>query len=573
MKYFYISFLFITSNLFAQSTQISNDDLYTLGKIWGLIKYYNPAVSQGKVDWDKVLLETLAHKTELTNDQITTHWFEIVDKTSFDIIDVKQTQFDSITTRNFDVKWINKAENINLATKKKLLQLINHPKNIGTYYSNPIANSIRFSSQNEKVYDYFSTHLKLLELFRIWNAIEYYYPYKYLLDTHWDDVLKKYIPIFKNIRNEKEYRVAISKLTAEIQDTHTSLKNSYQYDIFGKLTSPFTFQVIDTGVLITGIKDEKKTQKAAIKVGDFITKIDGKSIAQIISEKSEFIAVSNESIEIREAYNYLFSSNDSICTIEGIKENGKAFQTNVERMQRIFYSEWDKDGIPNYHLFYKNKEYEYLVWSAKENRLNPLFRLDDKAYVEFSSLVADEVDSLMQTLQNTKGIVFDLRGYTDDGALLKIFDYLFLKPQFFGIKTQPNFLQPGTFCFVDHIITKDNKYVGKENPNAYKGQVIVLINEYTQSAAELWAMIFKKIPNVILVGSQTAGADGNITNIKLTDGNELRFSGLGIYYPDGTETQRIGIIPDIFMRPTINSIRKREDVLLQKAFELIDKSE
>ncbi|KQR93380.1 hypothetical protein ASG01_09330 [Chryseobacterium sp. Leaf180] len=83
-------------------------------------------------------------------------------------------------------------------------------------------------------------------------------------------------------------------------------------------------------------------------------------------------------------------------------------------------------------------------------------------------------------------------------------------------------------------------------------------------------MIFKKVPNVIFVGSQTAGADGNKTSIKMTDGSELIFSGLGIYYPNGDETQRIGIQPDIFVRPTVESIRDNQDLLLLKALELID---
>ncbi|MDQ1096080.1 S41 family peptidase [Chryseobacterium camelliae] len=80
----------------------------------------------------------------------------------------------------------------------------------------------------------------------------------------------------------------------------------------------------------------------------------------------------------------------------------------------------------------------------------------------------------------------------------------------------------------------------------------------------------KKVPNVIFVGSQTAGADGNKTSIKLTDGNKIIFSGLGIYYPDGGETQRIGIKPDVVVRPTVESIRNKEDLLLLKALELID---
>ncbi|MEO4005485.1 S41 family peptidase [Flavobacterium sp. CAU 1735] len=569
MKNISILFLFITSQLFAQSTAISDDQLVTLAKVWGVIKYYHPGVSQGKVDWDKTLINTLENTSKRTEDQMITEWLEMADKAAFETLTLQKATCDSITLRNFDIKWIEKAK-ISTTNKSRLLQLVNQPKNVGTYYSNPTLKSIRLDSANEKIYDGFSANVKLLELFRVWNAIAYFYPYKYLLDSNWDSVLKKYVPIFKNIKTENDYKRAITQLAAEIQDTHTSLKNNYNEAIFGKLGAPFTFQIVNNGALITGIKDEKKMQKATIQMGDLITKINGKSVARIIAEKSSFIPASNTSVQFREAYNYLFSGNEPSVTIEGVTENGKSFKTTLERMPRNFKEEWDKDGIPNYHLTYNGKTYEYLVWNTTESRLNPVFRLENKAYVEFSSLRVTEIDSLMQSFQKTKGIVFDLRGYNDDGALLKVFDYLFLKPQFFGIKSQPSFDQPGKFCFVDHIIDEKYKYIGKENPEAYKGQVIVLINEYTQSAAELWAMIFKKVPNIIFVGSQTAGADGNMVSIKLTDGNALYFSGLGIYYPDGTETQRIGIKPDVVIRPTLQSIRNKEDLLLKKAFQLID---
>jgi len=570
MKYLTILVLFITAPLFAQSKATSEDKFVTLAKVWGVIKYYHPAVSQGKVDWDKTLINTLENTSKRSEDAIITEWLEIADKTAFETIASPKTTCDSITLRNFDSKWIAKTK-LSPKTKERLLELINDHKNVGTYYSNPTLQSIRLDSQKEQVYKDFSPQIKLLELFRVWNAVAYFYPYKYLLDSNWDNVLKKYVPIFKDIKNEQDYQWAITQLAAEIQDTHTSLKNNYNEAIFGKLGAPFTFQIVDNGALITAVKDEKKMQKATIQIGDWITKINGKSVARIIAEKSSFIPASNASVQFREAYNYLFSGKEAVITIEGLSANGKPFQTNLERMPRSFANEWDKDGIPNYHLLYNGKSYEYLVWNATENRLNPTFRLDNKAYVEFSSLRVKEIDSLMQSFQNTKGIVFDLRGYNDNGSLLKVFDHLFSKPQFFGIKSQPSFEQPGKFCFVDHIITETYKYVGKENPEAYKGQVIVLINEHTQSAAELWAMIFKKVPNVIFVGSQTSGADGNIVSIKLTDGNELYFSGLGIYYPNGAETQRIGIQPDVVIRPTLQSIRNKEDLLLEKAFQLIDK--
>jgi carboxyl-terminal processing protease len=46
-------------------------------------------------------------------------------------------------------------------------------------------------------------------------------------------------------------------------------------------------------------------------------------------------------------------------------------------------------------------------------------------------------------------------------------------------------------------------------------------------------------------------------------------SGLGVYYPDGRETQRVGIDIDIEVKPTIEGIQKGEDELLNRALEFI----
>ena len=51
----------------------------------------------------------------------------------------------------------------------------------------------------------------------------------------------------------------------------------------------------------------------------------------------------------------------------------------------------------------------------------------------------------------------------------------------------------------------------------------------------------------------------------------VRRVSIGVYYPDGKETQRIGIVPDIEIKPTIAGIRSGRDELLEKAIELINK--
>ena len=46
-------------------------------------------------------------------------------------------------------------------------------------------------------------------------------------------------------------------------------------------------------------------------------------------------------------------------------------------------------------------------------------------------------------------------------------------------------------------------------------------------------------------------------------------SGIGVHYPDGTETQRVGIIPDVLVEPTIQGIKDGKDELLDEAIKII----
>ena len=58
-------------------------------------------------------------------------------------------------------------------------------------------------------------------------------------------------------------------------------------------------------------------------------------------------------------------------------------------------------------------------------------------------------------------------------------------------------------------------------------------------------MAFRIAPKAKVIGSTTAGADGNVSRIVLPRGISTMISGIGVYYPDGSETKRIRIVPDI----------------------------
>lgn len=105
----------------------------------------------------------------------------------------------------------------------------------------------------------------------------------------------------------------------------------------------------------------------------------------------------------------------------------------------------------------------------------------------------------------------------------------------------------------------------------YKGKIVILINEGSQSSPEAHAMAFRIAPNATVVGSNSAGADGSVAPVFLLPGGiSTKFTGVGIYYPDGRETQRVGIIPDIYVTPTIEGVRNGVDKLVEKAISIIN---
>ncbi|MNL65656.1 Peptidase family S41 [compost metagenome] len=89
------------------------------------------------------------------------------------------------------------------------------------------------------------------------------------------------------------------------------------------------------------------------------------------------------------------------------------------------------------------------------------------------------------------------------------------------------------------------------------------------SQAEWTAMCFQTAGNTTIVGSQTAGTDGNAIDIDFKKFH-TRYTGMGVYYPDGRETQRIGIIPDIEIKPTIKGIQEGKDEVLERALLFVE---
>jgi len=179
-------------------------------------------------------------------------------------------------------------------------------------------------------------------------------------------------------------------------------------------------------------------------------------------------------------------------------------------------------------------------------------------YVDMARLTATQVGSMMTNLWNTDAIIFDIRNYPQ-GTLWTLVNYLFTRPIHIASFTVPDRQYPGVLYWYD-------EFIGSYPAEVYSGKVIILFDIRTISQAEYTCMGIEQHPGSIKIGSRTKAADGNVSMIYLPGNITTYFTGLGTFYPDYSPTQRIGIVPDIEINPTIEGIRQGKDEVLDYAF-------
>jgi C-terminal processing protease CtpA/Prc len=188
----------------------------------------------------------------------------------------------------------------------------------------------------------------------------------------------------------------------------------------------------------------------------------------------------------------------------------------------------------------------------------------DIAYLKLSSVQAAQSASYIESAAGSKGLIIDIRNYPSDFVVFTLGDLLVPEPVSFAQFTYGDVTNPGAFHWLSPPVE-----LTPAQPH-YAGKVAILVDEITQSNAEYTTMAFRTAPGAVVVGSTTAGADGNISMVPLPGGFYFYFSGLGVFYPDHTPTQRVGIVPNIWVTPTIEGIRTGHDEVLEEAIRQIE---
>lgn len=319
---------------------------------------------------------------------------------------------------------------------------------------------------------------------------------------------------------------AIKGMTASLNDPYSVYMNADEYKKFNMSNSGIrigigvSISVQDDRVTIISVEEGKPADKADLKTGDIIVKVDGEDIE---GDTSKAVSLISET-----------TKNSTVLTI--LRED-ETFDVKLEK-EEIKSSSIESEMI--------NDKVGYI-------------RLKD-----FNEGSSDEfIEALTQLKDNgMEGLIFDLR--SNGGGFLNEAE---------NIASQ--------FIPKDEVITTLNNKFNKQKVSLSKGgiaediPVVLLVNSNTASASEVVTGALRDYNIATIVGTNTygKGVAQSTFKIKSTEG-ALKVTIDSFYTPNGENINKVGIKPDYEVELTEEDVKggytKEKDPQYQKAIEIIN---
>ena len=544
--------VFIGNYVSLAQTPTLQQKLYYTCKVWGFVKYYHSNVSTCNVNWDSVLVSILPVVENAVNDSEFNDALDTMLAAAGPMA-LSTTYFPDTLPANLkfnrNFSWISTS----LLRNDVRVQMDTIKNNFRPHSECWVGNNTFTTSYNgwlvlpydnpdlnvNTITSYPGENQRLLMLFKYWNVVSYFYPYTYVLDVPWDTTLYNYVIPVANAGTAYSLYLLYLKMVTNLNDAHV-YGMTFNQDDWGPLGGYFAhlrLQYIDSQYVVVN------SLVSGINVGDIIVSVNGLSGAQWEDSLKPYCSSGNMAVFRRSVGQDMISSQDGEHLAMVVKDSTGADHTMT--VPTIYYNS-DPSFFNGY--FYPADSLNTIHWTTLPCNIG---------YVNIANIQSSEVPGMYNTLQNKSAIIFDLRNYPN-GSEVDIINLLYPSSLMFAKTTVPDVTYPGTYFW-----TYDSLGVNG-NLTPYHGKILVLMNEQTQSAAEYTCMALAAI-GAIKVGSQTAGADGNISYWNLSQDLYTGFTTLGEFYPNGDSVQRIGIVPDTIVYPTVAGIRHGVDEVLNKA--------
>jgi hypothetical protein len=375
-----------------------------------------------------------------------------------------------------------------------------------------------------------SVDVRLADVLVAWNVFRHFYPYWDEAKVDWNARLRPQLTLAYDATTRDAHRDAMRLLVADLRDGHGSVIDTQGPGRQAQL--PVQLQIVDGQVVIAA------TGEAEAPVGAVVTAIGGAPADRRLADLMRLNSGTTQWKERRALQEMTACAPGSSVTIALDRGAGPR---SIDLPCGA--------GAP-----------------VAEKRPAPVGELTSGVwYVDLSRAPMAQITPVLPKLAAATGVVFDLRGYpTDAGA--QILPYLITAPE------------TDRWMHVNRIVGPFGQLAGSQDigwnlkpatPHL-AGKIVFLTDGRAISYAESVMGYVADLKLATIVGSPTAGANGNVAMFAVPSGLRLTFTGMRVTGHDGrTPLHLAGVRPDVLLMPTIAGLRSGRDELLDRALALI----
>jgi hypothetical protein len=363
----------------------------------------------------------------------------------------------------------------------------------------------------------------------VWNAVQHFYPYLDALKINWQPKMMDLVETFDKIMSESEYVSTMQKLVVKLNDGHA---NFYNKSIESDMWLPFSLSNVNDKLIVSKSADSK------VKINDELIKMDGINCFEQFKHDTALVS-GTKNRKINAALKALTATNkQGTFSRLTLKRNNSLVETDVKR-------DWLDDTIP---------PIQYL-----ENNL---------IYVDCSLLGWKDIETIFFKINNSKGVIFDLREYLSDDDLINLLRHLMQKQD-----TAISWMQMPIYLYPNQKNIAFNKEGWDLKPQQPRltCPVVFLAGGGSISYNESMLGLIKHYKLGTIIGEKTAGSNGSRNWIRLPNNYQFSWTGMYVTLPNGSPLQGVGIEPDILALPNLQ-LQTYEDYTFKTAVKfLLDK--
>lgn len=371
-----------------------------------------------------------------------------------------------------------------------------------------------------------------------WSTFQHFYPYFDQVETDWDAVLTTSMKSAATAKDRTAATNSLKWLVAQLHDGHGNVIDPQAFR--GMKFLPLVFGWVEDQLVVLASDDD------SIKVGDIVTHYNGVASKQRLEEDETLISGSPQWKRYR--------STSGLSQVPG---GGGAVSLKLKRDDA--YWEATVEPVTRPPSPAEKRPVIDTIEKGEEDGTGAIY------YVDLGRAEPTDVDPMIETFAGAKGIVFDMRGYPRGTQYL--FQHM-----------SDEVLQSAKWLVADQIhpdrvdmveFGARGRWQMPPREPRFKGKFVFITNGSAISYAESCMAIIANYKLAPIVGSPTAGANGNINPFTLPGGYRVIYTGMRVVNHDDSQHHVVGVKPTIPMEPTVEGIRDGKDELLDKAIEIL----